>query len=586
MPEAHRRKAIAMKTYQSMKRNALFSVLGILLGLGVANAQPGTGPFAAFPTQNIKDGRFLGIACAGLSTLEQNVTMILSAPAGTSTFNLDIFDGDTGGLDGADKSHWDLGSRQLKFSLYADPLRSGDTSSTELIGEWRGNEPNPTSGTLWTSSAAAMPDNAWWALTVNVAPNAQAPSGNYFYTLVIETDGACSAGEQLESSLKIATSDSVRFSVTHFALVAGLRQLADDLPIIYPGSTMTAPVTGSFLTAPTTYDGTFELYFSVPLGETELRLFDGDFDFGTNSAIGLPSGVSLDACADQDDPDSAADYAGFPFSTLGANPEGVQSSGMPPDDNQYDAFRRGEPGDPNRVGCVRYEVIDPEGHIYRNDNPSGSYEWEQFLIASLTSPSIGDADWVSSEDTLPSGVWKVKIVGLDLANLSLWHGNTCATRPTRDPEPGEDPDEVPRTAACPDESVLLLGDFVWEDTASLGNRDSNEAGIAGVVVELVRSSDGVVIATAVTGDSTSRNWAACAANHSGSDSKGLYCFGVDSPGKYEIRIAAGNFESGQSLSGKVSTTGGESSTVSPAEGNSMNARFGYRNLGISPSAGR
>ena len=96
----------------------------------------------------------------------------------------------------------------------------------------------------------------------------------------IDTDGACGVGEQLESSLKIAASNPMNFRTPRFGLVAGLRQTANDVPIIYPGSTTAAPVTGSFLTAPTTYDGTFEFYFTLPGGETELRLFDGYFSHG------------------------------------------------------------------------------------------------------------------------------------------------------------------------------------------------------------------------------------------------------------------------------------------------------------------
>ena len=38
------------------------------------------------------------------------------------------------------------------------------------------------------------------------------------------------------------------------------------------------------------------------------------------------------------------------------------------DDINLDLFRRGELGAPGRVGCVRYEVIDPLGIVYRNDN--------------------------------------------------------------------------------------------------------------------------------------------------------------------------------------------------------------------------
>ena len=550
------------------------AVLATLSGFGAAKAQIGPGPFAAFPSQNATDGRFMGFGCAGIATFEQNVTIEMAAPAASTTFDINIFDGDTGGADGAAKKHWDAGIRQLKYSLYADPLRTGSISPSNLIGTWAGNDPNPTSGPLWTSTASLMPDNAWWGLTVTNAPIAQAPSGNYLYNLVIALDGLCGVGEVTESNIKIAASNPMTFRTPQFGLVGGFRQLFNDGPILYPGPTF--PPSGGFLTAPTTYDGTFEFFFSLPGGETELRLFDGDFDFGTNSTVGSPSGVPLDPCFDEDDPDTDAAYIGFPFLTTGANPEGVQGPGIPPDDNNFDGARRGEPGDPNRIGCVRYEVTNPQGTVYFNDNPSGSFEWEQFLIASAASPFAGDADYIVPTATLPGGTWKVRIVGLDLANLNFWFADTCASRPTRNPNPGENPDNVPRTAACPNESVYLLGDFVWSDTANPGVLDPGEAGIAGVTMELVRPSDGVVIATTKTGDTTRPNWPACVAHNTGTDTNGLYCFGMDNPGSYIVRVAASNFAPGGPLAGKTSTTGGDSKLDALLNANVLTYDFGYR----------
>ena len=155
-----------MKAKRRVFPVALSLLMGTLLGLGALEAQLGPGPFAAFPSQDTTDGRFLGFGCAGLATFEQNVQIALSAPASTTTFDLNIFDGDTGALDGTGRRHWDLGLRQLKFALYADPMRTGSTAPANLIGEWFGNAVNPTSGPLWTTSAASMPDNDWWSVTV------------------------------------------------------------------------------------------------------------------------------------------------------------------------------------------------------------------------------------------------------------------------------------------------------------------------------------------------------------------------------------------------------------------------------------
>ncbi len=567
-----------IRSLSNVLRVALFSILGTLLGFVSARGQLGPKPLASFPSESATDGRFLGLACAGLATLERNVQVALAVPASTSTFSLNLFDGETGGLDGMDTAHWDLGTRQLKFALHADPSRKGSILPADLIGVWYGNKRNPIAGPLWTSTAANMPDNAWWGVTITNAAIAQTPSGNYFYNLVIDTDGACEVGEILESNFKIAASYPVSFNTSHFGLVGALRQLAADLPILYPGSLPTAPLTGSFVSAPTTYDGSFDLYFNLSASETELRLIDGDFDFGTDAARGVPSGLFLDECADEDDPDTPADYGNFPFVVVAANPEGVQGPGIPSDDNKFDAFRRGEPGDPNRIGCVRYEVQDPVGNVYYNDNPSGSFEWEQFLIASVNSPFVGDADYVYGDALLPAGSWKVSIVGLDLANLNFWYAKTCATRPAHEPLPSEDPIDVPRVPACGDESIYLLGNLVWADTANPGVLDPGEVGMPGVVMELIRPSDGVVLATAVTGDPTSPNWAACRASSTGVDSNGLYCFGQDVPGTYEVRVAARNFTSGGALFGQVATTGNSSLTRTLTAANVLTFDFGFSGM--------
>jgi hypothetical protein len=407
----------------ALQRTVLLSTL-LLLAAGSAAAQIGPGPFVAFPTLNTTDGRMLAFGCPGTATFEQGVTIGLATPAGEATFTVNIFDGETGKPDGGGKPHWDFGSRQLVYRLYADPLRQGNTAPADLIGAWTGNDPNPTSGPLWTASAAAMPDNDWWGVTVSTSAEAEGPSGNFFYNLVIESDGVCGAGEVLASNIKVAATSPMAFIIPRFGLEAALRQVHDG-SIIYPGGF--PPPGNDFVNAPTTYDGTFTFGFVLPGAQPDLRLFNGDFDHGTNSLVGNPSGIVLSPCFDLDDPDTPANYAGFPFATAGALPEGALLPGIPPDDNHFDLYRRGELGDPGRVGCVRYEVIDPNGVVYRDDNPSGNLEWEQFRIASQSADDPNDADYVVNEPALPAGAWTVKIYGLDMSNLNFWFAHTCST---------------------------------------------------------------------------------------------------------------------------------------------------------------
>jgi len=542
----------------ALRRTVLLSTL-LLLAAGSAPAQIGPGPFSSFPTQDATDGRFLAFGCPGTATFELGLTIGLATPAGQSSFTLSFFDGETGKTDGGGKAHWDFGTRQLSYRLYADPLRQGSTAPADLIGAWTGNDPNPISGPLWTATGASMLDNDWWGVTVATSSGAQAPSGNYFYNLVIESDGACGVGEVLASNIKVASTSPMAFLIPAFGLEGGLRQFLNDGPIIYPG---TFPPPGNdFVNAPTTYDGTFVFTFLLPGDVPELNLYNGDFDHGTTGLVGLPSGTVLLPCADTNDADTPPDYAGFPFDTTGAVPEGGPLPTAPADDSTFDIFRRGELGDPGRVGCVRYEVIDPNGAVYEDNNPSGNEEWEQFRITTLSSdPNY--ADHFVDAEALPAGTWTVRVYGLDMSNLNFWYADTCSTTGSG-------------VAFCPEPDPLLLGDTVWFDTDGDGVQDPGEGGIAGVVLELLTDLGSPPIETVTTGDTSSPNWAACVAANTGLDEQGLYCFGTDDPGTYIVHVAASNFAPGGALAGMTSTTGGETQTDTLADTNVLTYDFGY-----------
>ena len=551
-------------------RTILFASALAVVAAGSATAQIGPGPFAAFPTADPIDARFLGFSCAGLATFEEPVSIGLEVPPGTPSFTVSVFDGDSGKPDGAGKPHWDLGAHQIVVRLYADRLREGSTAAADEIGVWFGNSANPLSGGLWAASAASMPDNDWWGVTVSTSAAAQAPSGNYLYNLTIDLDGACAPGEQVESNLKVAASNPMTFLVPRFGLVGGMRQLFNDGPIVYPGGFPPA----DFLTAPTTYDGTFTFRFMVPQGSPDLKIFDGDFDFGTGNLVTVPSALMLAPCGDTDDPDTVASYAGVPFDTSGANPEGATVGGVPRDDSPFDLFRCGELDDPDRMGCVRYEVEDPLGNVYANDNPSGDREWEQFRIATDQADDPFNSDYLVAGDTLPPGIWTVNIIGLDLANLNLWFADTCATRIQNG---------VP-VAACPTGTVYLVGDTVWFDADGDGIQDPGEPGIAGVVVHLVDSSN-TVVATMETGDSSSPDWPACVFNNTGLDEQGLYCFGIGAPGQFTAVIAPENFSPGGPLAGLTSTTGGEAQTDTLVDDNILTYDFSYEPPPGAPGTG-
>lgn len=541
--------------------------LAVFLLTGTASAQIGPGPFVYFPTDNITDARFLGFGCPGTATFEQAVTIGLAVPVGTPSFTVSLFDGDTGKTDSTGRRHWDLGTRQISMSLYADPLRQLTTTPASLIGNWKGNDPNALSGPFWTASAASMPDNDWWGVTITPSAPAQAPSGNYFYTLVIQLDGACTTGESLESNLKIAASNPMAFLVPRFGIVAALRQTANDGPIVYPGPVFPPPG-NNFIGAPTTYDGTFEFSFSLPPGEPDLRLYDGDFDHGTGGLTGQPSGTVLSPCVENDDLDTSADYSGFPFSTTGLSPEGAKGPGVPADDSTLDAFRRGEPGSPGRVGCVRYEVTDPNGTVYRNDNPSGSFEWEQFRIAGQLAFDPNDSDYVLPSDTLTPGIWKVRLIGLDMSNLNFFAADACSART----ENGQ------LVALCPTVNPYLLGSTVWLDHNANGVLDPGEEGIPGATLGLYTPDVAPAVQTTTTGVVGSPNWDACKLHNTGNDLLGLNCFGVDTPGTYTVQVDPANFLPGGALYGLTSTTGNQI-TATLTDNNVLIFKFGYRYTG-------
>lgn len=538
-------------------RAGILAVLACLLVLP-ALAQIGPGPFAAFPTADETDSRMLSFGCAGIQTFEQEVSVVIVVPPEESSLTISIFDGDTSGIGADGKRHWDSGSRQLKYELFADPLF--DLSLPTQIGSWFGNAANPISGPLWTTTAANMPDNDWWGVTIDVDGSAQAPSGYHFYVLRVIRDGACNPGEVLASDFKVATSSPMNFIVTGFGFEASLRSALADGPIVYPDGF--PPAGFDFLNARTTYDGTYPFFLRIPPGTTELAILDGDFDHGTSGLTAGPSGVALVPCADTDDPDTG-DYASIlPFPAGVALPEGAKGSGAPSDDQISDVLRRGEPDSPGRIGCVRYEVEDSLGNVYRNDNPSGNSEWEQFRIATPLANDPGNSDYLVGTDYLPAGIWQVRIIGLDMLNLNFWYtsSDVCSNV-----------DGVP---GCPEKAVYLVGDTVWFDTNADGVQDPGETGIAGVVLNLYAEVGGPILGSAVTGDSSAGVWQACRLNNTGLDEDGLYCFGIEESGTYYVEVAPENFEPGGALEGLLGS-GDDTLRNEVVDDNVLTYDFGY-----------
>ena len=277
---------------------------------------------------------------------------------------------------------------------------------------------------------------------------------------------------------------------------------------------------------PTTYDGTWTFYIDVPQPQADFVIWDGDLDRGKFDGTE----------SDTDDPNTPNDVLP-PWAVPDTTFEGVAigtapSTGAPPDDRD---------GTGNgiyflRTPSVVYTLETPDGTIFSNDNPSGSQEWESFALS--TDP-FDPQTMDFSAASLPAGLYKVTLSGMDVSNLNAWRFNHRIVCLNPDGSPCID---VPRP--------LRIGDLVWYDTDSDGVTDylsdpgnpnsaeipgSDEYPLANVVVELLDSS-GTVVATTTTSDGT------------GTDPIGYYEFEVDA-GEWTTRVAASNFAPGGVLEG-------------------------------------
>jgi hypothetical protein len=474
-------------------------------------AQPAAAQLKCFPSCSPTDGRFLVIASGtGLVTLsEETLDVQFSVPADAASFTLGVFDGDGGGLDLALRSHWDFGTAiPYSFTLYADPLADG--TGTTIV---------PLAG-LPTALSVTMPDNDWIDYSVTTGPEALAPSGNYFYRLRIQLLNNLVASY---NSFKLRTDGvvSIRLADQPFSYIAALRTV-DERGIIYPSFPSLTP---------TTYDGTFRFFFDLPEPQTDLAVWDGDFDRGNADGTN----------PDIDDPDTPnAPFLPF-WATADAVPEGVAtglgaSTGNPPDDLVATSILRRSP-------AIRQDLLFPDGQIFPNSNPSGNQEWEQYLISTEPfDPSAMDA----SADSIPAGVYELRIEGVDLGNLNALRLPAEALCVSEDFEP------------CTSLRPFLVGDTVFLDLDADGVQGPDEAGIAGVVMELV-SANGYVITTTTT------------------DADGHYSFPVEA-GTYTVRVADSSSDPGEPLDGAIATTPVQL-TETVVDDNVLTYDFGYRGTG-------
>lgn len=474
-------------------------------------ATEGTPGFRCLPSCSEVDGRFLAVASgANLVTLSETTLDIqIAVPPGVASFNVGIFDGDAAAANG----NWDVGSAPFTYEIFEDADRDG-SSSVSVAGPF---------------ASSAMLNNAWFDIAVSVGGGAVAPSGVAFYRLSVASQDPAAT---VLNSFKVRTDGvaSVEVQQQPFGFYAALQSQADAM-IVFPDFPTYDPNALPGTAGASNYDGEFNFYLDIAMAEDDLVVWGGDLDFGAWDG----------STRDTDDPDTPNAPFLPPWATIDAVPETVStglngSSGNPPDD----VNPAGLGVYLQRSPSINFQIIDPDGAVYSNQNPSGNQEWEQFRITTGPfDPSTADFPAAS----LPAGQWVVRARGVDMQNLNFWrffHPVLC-----------NEPDGSPCTPLRP----YLLGDTVFEDIDGDGVQDGGEMGISGVVVELLNAL-GDKIGETVT------------------DSSGNYSFGITAE-QYTVRVAAVNFLPGGSLEGLTSTTGDEL-TRTVVDANVFTYDFGYQ----------
>jgi hypothetical protein len=366
--------------------------------------------FTCLPTCTENDGKFLVLAGSNLSTFGGNKAILwIAIPGNVKTFDLSIFDGDFGKDDAGTLNYlngnWDLGTGEVTYTLYEDPTQSG--TGTTVAGTWKGNADN-------------MPNNAWWTTTLNVADTAKGSDGYYYYMFqAVKDDGSGNS-----TSFKVKTSGFVTAGrgdlVGTSVGIMGGGLMKRDVQILYP------EFTGDYNNpGPALYTGDWQMFFYVPANATRLEIWDGDFDRGS---IADPTNTE-----DTDDPNTD----GMPSWALTnvTVPERAGLEGNPKEDSAGLLWRRSP--------AVTYEVIGPDNKVvFTNDNPSGTEEWERFVVTS--DQNATDADLKVPE--IKSGQYIIHIMGLDAGNM-VW---LMVNQELCDPAQGcIDTTETPNTPTIP-----------------------------------------------------------------------------------------------------------------------------------------
>lgn len=397
----------------------VISIVGQVVGwsnigrLLAGTTGPGLGGYSCMPTCVEDDGKFLSMPGEDMASFGgASIILWIEAPIGQSSFEIGIFDGDSGKLDDGSidppNGNWDDTDIETTYTLYADPSRDG--SGTVVVGEWKGN-------------TDPMPNNDWYDITVDDVEAARSSDGKYYYRLECTrpVEGVGINAFKLRSAGQL-TSGRSDLADSNFAIV-GMMGSLQDVPIIYP------EFQGDYTNpGPSAYSGEWEFYFDVPAGTDTISFWDGDFDRGTER-----SATRGDVDTDDLNTTGKPDWA-----LPSALNERAGGRGNPADD-YFDVLYRVSPP-------AYYEVLGPDGQpIFTNDNPSGTEEWEEFVVSKDT--DLPDDQVDLRVETIPPGVYTLHIVGLDLHN-TVWFRIDYEIR-------DQPPDDCPECPTCPDCPVCV-----------------------------------------------------------------------------------------------------------------------------------
>lgn len=524
--------------------------LAALIGAG-RSAVPAVAQAPAynyFPSPAADDGRMLALAGIPFRTQAGNsMDFRVAVPAGSSSFEIGIFDGDTNGgppsLDNPDfiNGSWDTGDSQVEFVLFADP--DADGSGSVEVGRWNGS---------------GMPDNDWFSINLPTSSTALSQSGHYFYTLRATLLDPTS---NTQSAFKLRTTGYLSLRPLSFGYMVP-QAGGDEFYVIYP-DLLTAPNWSDpnlYLTTRTTYDGTWAFFLDVPTDQSLFEVWEGDFDHGSGSGtelIGWPSAQAIADAKDTDDPDTAPGALPPGHVRYNEQDEAAQGPGDPLDDHYYDFWRR----DPS----IKYSVTDPTGRIYANNNPSGNLEWESFKISNNPNTTRSDVDYspsVSSDGAttvpatglLPKGAWRIDVTGQDVQNLCFWRFTRYAL--------GVDPNGNPNPPLRP----FRTGNTVFRDYNNNGIYEpaGGDVPIPGVVVYLRNEADGSLLSATT-------------------NAQGQVGYDIEAGG-YTMYVPQSNFSPGRPLAGLSSTTGDNVQTDSfPDTDGATYTPFGYNTGGNNSS---